>query len=97
MAPAMHVRVVCVATILTLTGCATLASSIVESQPFTNELKAMSAGYTGCLPDNNEVAVISYDTNGHMLWNATCKGKKYLCSTVSTTRSDVSSCAPAVE
>lgn len=61
-----------------------------------NALKTVSAGHTGCTP---EQIIISNHT-GHFdyneTWNATCNGKVYLCSGLGNGRSEDYSCAPAV-
>ena len=44
-------------------------------------LKSQSAGQTGCVPDSIEVSKPQGVTGGYM-WNATCNGKKYLCTTL---------------
>jgi hypothetical protein len=61
------------------------------------QLKADSAGQTGCLPDAIEVSSPQEVTGGYM-WNATCSGKKYLCTALSSgTKSSQVSCAPAAQ
>jgi hypothetical protein len=45
------------------------------------QLKAQSAGQIGCVPDAIEVSKPQSLTDGYM-WNATCNGKKYLCTTL---------------
>jgi hypothetical protein len=67
---------------LGMAGCA----AMVEKQ-----LQTVSAGHTGCPPAENEISNIG----GHITWNATCKGKVYLCSGVSTGESF--SCAPVAQ
>jgi hypothetical protein len=58
-------------------------------------LKAQSAGQTGCVPDAIEVSKPQGVTGGYM-WNATCNGKKYLCTTLSSGKSSSQvSCALA--
>jgi len=57
----------------------------------TDTLKLISAGHTGCTPDQLTIS----NVQGPM-WNATCNGKIYLCSGVSTGKSSAEfSCAPA--
>lgn len=46
-------------------------------------LKAESAGQTGCAPDAIEVSTPQGVTGG-IMWNATCNGKKYLCTDLSS-------------
>ena len=58
-------------------------------------LKAQSAGQTGCVPDAIEVSKPQGVSGGYM-WNATCNGKRYLCTTLSSGRnSSQVSCALA--
>ena len=60
-------------------------------------LKAQSAGQTGCLPDAIEVSKPQGVTGGYM-WNATCNGKKYLCTTLTSGKnSSQVSCALATQ
>jgi hypothetical protein len=60
-------------------------------------LKAQSAGQTGCVPDAIEVSSPQGVTGGYM-WNATCNGKRYLCTTLSSgTKTSQVSCAPAAQ
>lgn len=71
------------------TGCQTV---------IMDQLKAVSAGHTGCTPDkitiSNRQQVGTFGTSE--TWNATCNGKVYLCSGVPTGKSDEEySCAPA--
>ena len=59
----------------------------------TDTLKLISAGHTGCTPDQ---LTISNVQGPGSLWNATCNGKTYLCSGVATGKSSADySCAPA--
>lgn len=48
-----------------------------------NNLKIVSAGHTGCLPDENEISNVNVNLIGVGTWYATCKGEVYLCSGVS--------------
>ena len=60
-----------------------------------DQLKTASAGHTGCAPEQLTLSNIR-DAGGGLLWNATCNGKIYLCSSVTTGKSDAEySCAPA--
>jgi hypothetical protein len=46
-----------------------------------NRLKVISAGHTGCTPD--QITITKTDGThfgGTEMWNATCNGKVYLCS-----------------
>jgi hypothetical protein len=73
------------------TACTTIANSPMVAR----QLKMVSAGHTGCLPDDNELSNVSLSGDGSGLWNATCKGKVYLCSAAgSVSGSSSFSCAP---
>jgi hypothetical protein len=75
-------------------GCVVTANSPIIAR----QLKFVSAGHTGCLPDDNEISNVSLGGDGSGLWNATCKGKVYLCSSAgSVSGSSAFSCAPAVQ
>jgi outer membrane murein-binding lipoprotein Lpp len=75
------------------TGCTSLANSSVA----TDRLKMVSAGYTGCRPDANDISNVIANLDGSGLWNATCKGKVYLCSAVGSGQSESFSCAPEIQ
>jgi hypothetical protein len=83
-------RAIVTITLLIMAGC---AASIPK-------LQVVSAGHTGCAPDDNAISNV-VTQHGGLVWNATCKGTAYLCSamdTGSTTASSaVVSCAPAVK
>jgi hypothetical protein len=85
-----------------LAGCASMSANPPPSpttSSFTiNPLKLGSAGHTGCLPDDNAISNVALNPNGSGTWNATCKGKVYLCSAVAL-RGDSQSigCAPVAQ
>lgn len=83
--------------VLGVTGCTAIATSISNSPAGIRHLQLVSAGHTGCLPDDNQLSNISASTDGSATWNATCKGKVYLCSAVGSAGSNAESysCAPA--
>lgn len=86
----------CVLAILIgVSGCTAIANSPMVAA----QLKIVSAGHTGCLPDDNQLSNISMSLNGSGIWNATCKGKVYLCSAVSSagSNSEAFSCAPVAQ
>ena len=74
---------------LTLTACATLA----HSAPVTRQLQMISAGHTGCLPEDNKLSNVNMNLDGSGTWNATCKGRVYLCSSAAG-QGESFSCAP---
>ena len=58
----------------------------------------MSAGHTGCAPEENTLSNVSADSDGSGMWNATCKGKSYLCTAVASVgNSESFSCAPVAQ
>jgi hypothetical protein len=60
-----------------------------------DELQLASAGHTGCLPSENEISNSNVNASGTGTWNATCKGRVYLCSAVSSGNQALEySCAP---
>jgi len=73
------------AALVSVCGCASMALP---------KLRAVSAGYTGCLPADNEVTNYSPHL-GVTTWNASCKGKTYLCSAVGNSEDSTTvHCAP---
>ena len=84
----------CLTIVAVATGCVSL---VANSSLFKEHLQLVSAGYTGCLPADNELSNVTTHANGDGLWNATCKGKTYLCTAAgSVGGSESFSCAPAV-
>ena len=53
-----------------------------NSPDIQGKLKAVSAGYTGCAPQDNVLSNVAMHGDGSGIWNATCKGKIFLCSAV---------------
>jgi hypothetical protein len=77
-----------------LSGCVPLT---VNSPIIQNQLKTISAGHTGCMPEDNELSNVT-DNAGSGTWNATCKGKVYLCTGVSDiSNARTYSCAPVAQ
>jgi hypothetical protein len=75
-------------------GCVSASSPLVQEH-----LKIVSAGHTGCMPDDNVISnVVMLDLAGNATWNATCKGKVYLCTAAgSVGNSESYSCAPVAQ
>jgi hypothetical protein len=74
-------------------GCLSVNSPIVQEK-----LKTVSAGYTGCAPDDNVLSNVVASRDGSGTWNATCKGKTYLCSAIAAGKSAESfHCAPVAQ
>jgi hypothetical protein len=71
----------------------------VNSPVVTNRLQLISAGHTGCQQADNVISNVVANLDGSGSWNATCKGKMYLCTAVSSAGSNAESfsCAPAVD
>ena len=72
-------------------------SSAYYSQIITEHLQTISAGHTGCLPQDNDITVITMGGDGSGVWTAVCMGKRYLCSSAGGTNGSSYSCAPAVK
>ena len=71
-----------------------LALLAVTACVSTGQLKLISAGHTGCTPE--QLTISNVQGLGATMWNATCNGKTYLCSGVSTGKSSADySCALA--
>jgi len=89
-------------TVIATTGCAPMPANPppvpTSSSLIINPLKLGSAGHTGCLPDENVVSKVALNPDGSGTWNATCKGKVYLCSAVALRGNSQSvSCAPIAQ
>jgi hypothetical protein len=75
---------ICLVTLPGVNGCIT-----------TDQLKTATSGHTGCTPEQITISNRRFSGGGE-LWDATCNGKVYLCSLVSTGKSsDEYSCALA--
>ena len=61
------------------------------------KLQLVSAGFTGCTPADNILSNVEPSSDGSGTWNATCKGKAYLCSSVPTVKSHTFHCAPVAQ
>jgi len=80
-------------TLLSVAACVTPGSAMM-----TNALQMVSAGHTGCLPEENQIANVKANLDGSGTWNATCKGKAYLCSAFQgVSKSESYSCAPVAQ
>jgi len=80
-------------TIATAAGC--VAPLSASSPLILNRLKLVSAGHTGCLPEANDITNVTMSLDGSGMWNATCKGKVYLCTAAASVGNNESlSCAP---
>jgi len=89
-------RFTVIAVLLTVTGgCVPLSTN---SPIVQDRLKLVSAGHTGCMPDENLISNVVAHPDGSGTWNATCKGKAYLCTAVSSIgHSESFSCAPVAQ
>jgi hypothetical protein len=90
------VRISVLAAVLFMAGCVSM-SSMANSPVVINQLKIRSAGYTGCTTEENEISNVNPRPDGSGTWNATCKGKVFLCSQGSSEgHASLYSCAAAV-
>jgi hypothetical protein len=62
---------VLVAVLSIMAGCVSMATS---SPVIVRQLNLVSAGHTGCRPDENEIANVNASPDGSGTWDATCKG-----------------------
>lgn len=91
-----RVAAVAVMGCLAVSGCAAPLSA--RSGPVISRLQMVSAGHTGCLPQQNEISNVVMNLDGSGTWNASCQGKAFLCSAVgSTGGSESFSCAPVAK
>jgi hypothetical protein len=68
----------------------------VNSPMVLDKLKLISAGYTGCVPDENTLTNATASLDGSGQWNATCKGQTWLCTSVGQVDGGAQyHCAPA--
>ncbi|WP_157209863.1 hypothetical protein [Marinimicrobium agarilyticum] len=90
---------------LFFSGCST-ATTTAYSDLIKSSLQTISAGYTGCFPNDNDINFVTADgvvsdelsiglTSN--VWMATCKGKRYLCSKAKTGESYSYNCALSVD
>jgi hypothetical protein len=85
--------VVALGILVSATACVT-----PDSPTVTSALQMVSAGHTGCLPEENQISNVKMNLDGSGTWNATCKGKAYLCSAfLGVSKSESYSCAPVAQ
>jgi hypothetical protein len=84
---------VVLAVVFGVTGCVAV---VADSPRVARQIKIASAGHTGCLPDDNDISNVNLSGDGNGTWNATCKGKVFLCSAAGAPGSvaESYSCAP---
>ena len=70
-------------TLAGIPGCVSI-SAPAKLSAIKNDLQLASAGHTGCLPSENEISNSNVQLGGIGTWNASCKGRVYLCSAVSS-------------
>jgi hypothetical protein len=81
-----------------LSGCVAIGNPPAPSLRLEDKLKLISAGYTGCAPQDNELSNINAWLNGDGTWNATCKEKNFLCTSVGQVEQGVHyHCAPVAQ
>jgi hypothetical protein len=90
------------ALVANLAGCATMGfpggTQGAQSPMVLEKLQVVSAGHTGCLPQDNHVSILWTKPDGSGLWKATCNSKTYLCSAVATVNgTEAFSCAPEAQ
>ncbi len=76
-------RATALALALAAAGCAStaeLTATASHGPAVTKELQLVSAGYTGCMPEDNRITVLRAYASGGGLWRATCGRTTYLCS-----------------
>jgi hypothetical protein len=75
------------------------ASLVTPGSPMvTHALQMVSAGHTGCLPEENQISNVKMNLDGSGTWNATCKARVYLCSAFQgVSNSESYSCAPVAQ
>lgn len=86
--------------VTTLTGCSTaiVTAHAKESPSVAERLQIVSAGHTGCLPEDNQLSITWVRVGGDSLWKSTCKGKTYVCSAVTWVNgTEAISCAPEAQ
>jgi hypothetical protein len=94
----MKVKSIQIALLAVATSCLGGCMALADSSIVRQKLQMVSAGYTGCVPEENELSNMAPKFDGSGTWNATCKGKTYLCSTIATSNQDQSyHCAPVAE
>jgi hypothetical protein len=90
--------VVATGTLLLATACMIDPNSPALKGRLQSALQMVSAGHTGCLPDDNQISNTSMNLDGSGTWNATCKEKVYLCSAFQDiNKSESYSCAPVAQ
>jgi hypothetical protein len=62
----------------------TQMAELEKSPAVISKLQVVSSGHTGCMPEDNQISVIWAKPDGSGLWKAGCKGKTYLCSTITS-------------
>jgi hypothetical protein len=76
----------------------TSASTASTSSGVIGFLQVVSAGHTGCLPQDNVITNVNINHAGSGTWIATCLGANYVCSEVNALGNSGSfSCAPAAK
>lgn len=87
-------------TLAAIPGCVSLNSTarVSGTTGIGSSLQLESAGHTGCLPGENEITNSTVTLSGVGTWNATCKGRVYLCAAVSSGNQAFEySCAPLAQ
>lgn len=83
--------------VVSISGCVS-GTAPAKLPAIETDLQMYSAGHTGCLPGENEISNSSVNVSGVGTWNATCKGRVFLCSAVSSGNQAFEySCAPVAQ
>jgi putative lipase involved disintegration of autophagic bodies len=90
--PQASIALVALLALSQVSGCA-----VSLSNPGTqSHYQILTAGHTGCVPQDNVLSNLNIQHNGDGTWNAACQGKRYLCSVTGQER-EVVSCAPVAQ
>jgi hypothetical protein len=83
--------------LVSIHGCVS-GTALAHLPAIKNDLQLENAGHNGCLPGENEISNSTVNVSGVGTWNATCRGRVYLCAAVSSGNQAYEySCAPAAQ
>jgi hypothetical protein len=69
-----------------------------ETPGVQKKLQFVSAGFTGCMPEDNAITNIDPHPVGEFTWNATCNTSAYLCSSIDEVSGQTHyNCAPVAQ
>jgi len=91
----LHYRLAASICVLGLSSSCASAGNLLPGD--LRDLQIVSAGYTGCLPQDNALSNVNI-IGAKGTWNASCLGKTYLCSEIDYLLKSMSySCAPVAK